>query len=170
MLDVTRTLSGDSGARVDLCMVVEVGIPREPFESPLSNTSPAMTSSHRTPETPKEMGIVKSHEDVPTALATAKAVLLQMQSPSDVPNTIVEGASSASEAASTLVDIWTPVFRKIDTFCRLMDMVTEVFVDRAHADDKIQVTCIRFIRMPKRLGSWFPQFRRFIVHSTYRVE
>ncbi|ETW77107.1 hypothetical protein HETIRDRAFT_441691 [Heterobasidion irregulare TC 32-1] len=107
-------------------MVVKVRIPREPFEPPISDTSSAIPSSHCIPETPKEMGIVTIHEDVTTALATAKAVSLQMRPLSDVPNTIVEGASSASEAASTLVDIWTPVFQKIDIFCRLMDTVTEV--------------------------------------------
>ncbi|ETW77143.1 hypothetical protein HETIRDRAFT_118589 [Heterobasidion irregulare TC 32-1] len=116
--DVTKTISGESGARIVLRIGIEVQDKSIKEQHPIENL-PA-------PETVQEIYTDAIPETLDVNFADLEHNVSQMHSLSRPVSTVVNGASSMPSENSDFLTTWKPFFDNIKIFCEFTDKLAEV--------------------------------------------
>ena len=130
--DVTKTISGESGARIVLRIGIEVQDKIIQEQYPIENL-PAS-------ETAQEIHTNAIPETSSVNFADLEHNVSQMHSLPQPVSTVVNGASSVPSENSDFVTTWKPFFDNIKIFCEFMDKLIEVHIDLARHNDRT-LTC-----------------------------
>lgn len=146
--DVTKTISGESGARIVLRIGIEVQDKIIQEQNPSENL-PVPPNDPISPETAQEIHKNAVPETSSVNFADLEHDVSQMHSFSQPVSTVINAASSVPSENSDFVTTWKPLFDNIKFFCEFTDKLAEVRADLAHHIDRTLIYYIRYIRTPR---------------------
>ena len=134
--EVTKTISGESGARIVLRIGIEVQDKSIQEQHPTENL-PVPPNDLVSPETAQETHTNAIRETSSVNFADPEHDVSQMHSLSQPVSTVVNAASSVPSENSDFVTTWKPFFDNIKTFCEFTDKLAKVCL--THHNDKMLI-------------------------------
>ena len=144
--DVTKTISGESGARIVLRIGIEVQDKSIQEQHPTENL-PVPPNDLVSQETAQEIHTNAIRETLSVNFADLEQNVSQMHSFSRPVSTVVSGESSVPSKNGDFVTTWKPFFDNIKIFCEFTDKLAEVCL--AHHNDRTLIRYVRYIHTPR---------------------